>query len=107
MALTQGQFKQLLAALPGMIGAGKPTRTWEQHQQWALEGMKDWNLAEKALAERYSLQTLISTGSTREKSKATAEAIQGKSTATHRLRDTDDMSEGEMDRTSPGSPLRR
>ena len=34
MALTQGQFEQLLAALPGMIGAGQPTKTWEQHEQW-------------------------------------------------------------------------
>jgi len=44
----------------------------------ALAGMKDRNLAEKALAEQYTLKTLISTGSTRETSKATADALQGK-----------------------------
>ena len=37
----------------------------------ALAGMKNCALAKKALAEKYSLQTLINTGSTRETSKAT------------------------------------
>ena len=61
-----------------------------------LAGMKDRILAEKALAEKYSLQTLISMGSTREISKATAEATQGKITnSINRLEDTDySMSEG-------------
>ena len=69
----------------------------------ALAGMKDRNLAEKALAEKYSLQTLISTGSTRETSKATADALQGKGVTTHsisKLKDIDSsMSEEEIDRT--------
>ena len=73
----------------------------------ALAGMKDRNLAEKALAEKYSLQILISTGSTRETSKATADALQGKSATTHSINKMQDkkedegssMSEEELDRT--------
>lgn len=69
----------------------------------ALAGMKDRNLAEKALAEKYSLQTLISTGSTRETSKATADALQGRGSTSHSINKMQDMdtsmSEDELDRT--------
>lgn len=75
----------------------------------ALSGMKDRSLAEKALAEKYSLQTLISVGSTRETSKATAEAMAGKGVSTLKRipklgdqstadRDLEDLSEDELDR---------
>ena len=75
----------------------------------ALSGMKDRSLAEKALAEKYNLQTLISVGSTRETSKATAEAMAGKAVTTLKRvprvedrftgeRDMEDMSEEELDR---------
>ena len=68
----------------------------------ALAGMKDRNLAEKALAEKYSLHTLISTGSTRETSKATADALQGRSATTHSINKMQDMdssmSEEELDK---------
>ena len=43
----------------------------------ALAGMRDRLLAEKALAEKYKLETLVSVGATRETSKDTAQAIQG------------------------------
>ena len=43
-----------------------------------MSGMKNRSLAEKALAEKYPLQILISVGNTRGTSPATAEAIAGK-----------------------------
>ena len=77
-----------------------------------LAGMKDRILAEKALAEKYSLQTLISMGSTRETSKATAEATQGKITATNSINRRAKIQTTACRRvrwtgTSPGSPSRR
>ena len=79
----------------------------------ALAGMKDRNLAEKALAEKYSLTTLISTGSTRETSKATADALQGRG-ATSSVSRVDrqeigdsDMSEEELDRAIADLTIRK
>lgn len=79
----------------------------------ALAGMKDRNLAEKALAEGFDLHRLIQTGSTRETSKATADALQGRSresSSINRLEsreDNDDMSEGELDRTIAALTVRK
>ena len=79
----------------------------------ALAGMKDRNLAEKALAEKYSLTTLISTGSTRETSRATADALQGRG-ATSSVSRVDrqeigdsDMSEEELDRAIADLTIRK
>ena len=79
----------------------------------ALAGMKDRNLAEKALAEKYSLTTLISTGSTRETSKATADALQGRGATTSVSRvdrqeiGDSDMSEEELDRAIADLTIRK
>ena len=81
----------------------------------ALAGMRDRNLAEKALAEQYTLQTLISTGSTRKTSKATADALQGRWAAANssinrvarqEAGDTD-MSEEELDRAIADLTIRK
>ena len=80
----------------------------------ALAGMKDRNLAEKALAEQYSLKTLVSTGSTRETSKATADALQGRGASgisVNRLARQDtgdsDMSEEELDKAIADLTIRK
>ena len=73
-----------------------------------------WNLAEKALAEQYSLKTLVSTGSTRETSKATADALQGRGASgisVNRLARQDtgdsDMSEEELDKAIANLTIRK
>ena len=48
----------------------------------ALAGMRDRLLAEKALSEEFSLQKLISVGTTRETSRANVEAMEGSKTDT-------------------------
>ena len=48
----------------------------------ALAGMRDRLLAEKALSEEFSLQKLISVGTTRETSRANVEAMEGSRTDT-------------------------
>lgn len=81
----------------------------------ALAGMKDRNLAEKALAEQYTLKTLISTGSTRETSKATADALQGRGAAAsssvsrvaRQETGDSDMSEEELDRAIADLTIRK
>ena len=48
----------------------------------ALAGMRDRNLAEKALSEEFSLTKLISVGTTRETSRSNVEAMEGSKTGT-------------------------
>ena len=48
----------------------------------ALAGMRDRLLAEKALSEEFSLQKLISVGTTRETSRSNVEAMEGSKTGT-------------------------
>ena len=73
----------------------------------ALAGMRDRLLAEKALSEEFSLQKLISVGTTRETSRANVEAMEGSKAGTIKripVRATSSSS-GEQHQLAPGIVL--
>ena len=71
----------------------------------ALAGMCDRLLAEKALSEEFSLQKLISVGTTRETSRSNVEAMEGSKTGTIKRIPIRVSSSGEQLQLAPGIVL--